>query len=202
MAVGVDAVSGLPLSIEGPDPDGAGPLPRPTTRYRYDERAVGTASTAGPDLVGLRASYFTNSELAGIATRTQTEPASQDGAAIDRNWGTGGPPALSGQADYSVRWSGKLPSLDAGQYDFKVTADDRVRLLIDGQPVIDDWRDSPVRALTGTRTLSGGDHRIDLRTATTRTQTARASRKHRRAAQPHPPRRSPTTPPRRRASTS
>ena len=149
------------LAQQGPDPDGAGPLGRPMTSYRYDERSVGTTSSPGPTLVGPEAAYFTNANLTGTAAKVQTDPATQSGAAIDYDWSTTGPSALGGQqTNFSVRWSGTLPALTEGDYTFTLTADDGVRLLVDDQLVIDDWTAQSLHTVSGTVGLADGSHRI------------------------------------------
>jgi hypothetical protein len=44
---------------------------------------------------------------------------------------------------FSVRWTGRVQALDAGQYSFFTTADDGVRVWVDGQLLIDRWADNP-----------------------------------------------------------
>lgn len=60
-------------SVTGPDPDGAGPLVRSVTSYRYDETKVGDATTPGPALTGLRAAYFANANLSGRPEAYRTD---------------------------------------------------------------------------------------------------------------------------------
>jgi RHS repeat-associated protein len=157
-----DAKTNRFLSKQGPDPDGAGPLGRPTTSYRYDERSVGTSASPGPPLLGLQAAYYGNANLSGTATKIETDPASQSGSVIDYNWSSSGPDALGGQqTNFSVRWSGSLANLAAGDYTFTLTADDGVRLLVDDQLVIDDWAVQTLHTISGTVTgLASGSHRI------------------------------------------
>ena len=47
-----DTTNNVLLSSTGPDPDGAGPLARPLTSYRYDESQIGTACTPNDGACG------------------------------------------------------------------------------------------------------------------------------------------------------
>jgi RHS repeat-associated protein len=162
-----DTVDNVLVSSTGPDPDGAGPLARPVTAYRYDETAIGTSSQAGPSQQGLQASYYANMTLTGRPAARQTDPN------VSFNWGSGGPSVLAGRSDvFSVRWSGDLNVATAGDYTFDTVANDGVRLTIDGGATttgllaIDDWSDVPDgTARTDTSspiTLSAGKHKISL----------------------------------------
>ncbi len=153
-----DTVNDVPLSVTGPDPDGAGPLGRPVTAYRYDETAIGTSATAGPALQGLQAAYFANRNLAGRPATRQTD------ASVDFDW-AGGPAALAGQADgFSVRWSGNLVLPGEGDYVFTTVANDGVRLSLDGLQGIDRWKDTLSATTTSSQALhlSAGTHRLVL----------------------------------------
>ena len=52
--------------------------------------------------------------------------------------------------------------LPAGPYRFTVTADDGVRLFIDGKRVLDEWRDQSPTEFTRELFLTEGSHRIML----------------------------------------
>ena len=65
---------------------------------------------------------------------------------------------------YSVRWTGTVTPPVSGDFEFLVTANDGVRLTIDGTTIIDAWTDSLVsRAVTGRATLTAGrEHALKL----------------------------------------
>jgi RHS repeat-associated protein len=146
------------LSETGPDPDGAGGLGRPVTRYRYDETKIGTSGTAGPALQGLQASYFSNPSLAG-------RPAAQkNDTSVDFAIG-GGWPNLGGQTtNFSVRWIGDLLVEDAGQYIFTTQATDGTRLTVDDVHAIEVADRVGAAAATSSEpvTLAAGPHTIVL----------------------------------------
>jgi RHS repeat-associated protein len=153
-----EPVNDLLLQTQGPDPDGAGQLGRPTTAYRYDEKAIGTGAQAGPGLQGLQASYFANLNLAGRPAASQTD------ITVDFNWGTGGPAALGGQSDnFSVRWSGNLVVATEGDYTFTTVSSEGTRLTVDGMQAIHKWQNQPVTSWSSLPIhLTPGLHPITL----------------------------------------
>jgi hypothetical protein len=99
---------------------------------------------ASPGYADWKAEFWPNRDLSGdpILVRNDTK--------IDFDWGAKSPAVGVSADNFSVRWSRKL-SFDEGTYRFTVTADDGVRVYVDGQRVINEWHDS------------GGDsHYVDL----------------------------------------
>lgn len=95
-----------------------------------------------------RGEYFNNTSLAGAPVLVRDE------AQINYNWS--GSPGTNVAADqFSVRWSSNL-ALDAGVYRFTATADDGVRLWVNGQLVIDQWREQPATSFTADVSTLGG----------------------------------------------
>ncbi len=56
---------------------------------------------------------------------------------------------------FSARWSGRLKIKTAGQYTFYTTSDDGVRLYVNGELLIDEWRGMAPTEHSGTVTLQG-----------------------------------------------
>ena len=85
----------------------------------------------------------------------------REDAAINFNWGTGSPgPGVN--ADYfSARWT-KTINLTGGTYQFTLTADDGVRLYLDGVLVIDKWIDQGPTTYTISQALLAGDHALKI----------------------------------------
>lgn len=83
----------------------------------------------------------------------------QDGA-INFSWGSATAPATGLPTDqYSVRWVGVFnpPHSDGSrQYRFTTTTDDGVRLYLDGQLIIDRWRDQGPTSYSHTADLAAG----------------------------------------------
>jgi glucose/arabinose dehydrogenase/PKD repeat protein len=101
-----------------------------------------------------RASYFANRTLAGTPAGERCE------AAVDNNWGGGGPTGVGVGADnFSARWV-KTQSFAAGTYTFTATADDGVRVYLDGTLIIDQWKDQAPTTYTVSRQVTAGNHQV------------------------------------------
>jgi hypothetical protein len=83
---------------------------------------------------GLTGQYFDNSDLTGLKKTTI------DGA-INFNWGAGSPDPSIAPDSFSARWAGLIEPKFSESYSFITTADDGVRLWVDGQLLIDRWTD-------------------------------------------------------------
>jgi glucose/arabinose dehydrogenase/PKD repeat protein len=99
------------------------------------------------------AEYFNNLALTGTPTFTRCE------TAIAYNWGAGGPGAGVATDNFSVLWTGRFP-FPAGRTTFTATADDGIRVWVDGTPIIDAWRDQSATTYRQARTLAAGDHEV------------------------------------------
>jgi hypothetical protein len=99
---------------------------------------------------GLSAVYFDNQDLTGAAV-LRTDPT------IDFAWaGTASPVAGIAPGTYSVRWSGQVQAQVTQTYTFHATADDGVRLWVDGRLLIDRWIDQPATEYSGSIALNAG----------------------------------------------
>ena len=81
---------------------------------------------------------------------------------IDNDWGGGGPGEGVGTDNFSARWVGSF-DFEGGDYTFSATADDGIRAFVDGEQVIDGWRDQPATQYEATRTaMSAGTHQVKV----------------------------------------
>jgi GH43 family beta-xylosidase len=80
---------------------------------------------------GLRGEYFRRH---GALAVDRVDPV------LDLVWGEDEPAPGAGRDRVSVRWTGFLEVPAAGRYRFATSNDDGVRVFIDDEPVIDDWR--------------------------------------------------------------
>jgi uncharacterized repeat protein (TIGR03806 family) len=100
---------------------------------------------------GLRAEYFTNassgSPFSGSPVLVTTN------ATINFSSVTNWPGGTVGSNNFAVRWSGSVQPQFNETYKFVTTADDGVRLFINGQLLIDDWVDK-TNATSKTNSLS------------------------------------------------
>ncbi len=98
--------------------------------------------------------YYSNVEFAGDPVLTRND------GAIAFDWGSGSPGPAVPADDFSVRWHRPL-GFEAGTYRFYASADDGVRIFVDGQLILDAWIN---QALPNTHsadvTLSQGQHAI------------------------------------------
>jgi hypothetical protein len=104
--------------------------------------------------VGLLGQYWTNTTSAAFTnlsfnaapTLTRTD------AVVNFNWGTAGPGPVVGATNFTARWTGLVQPQFNETYSFYTTADDGVRLFINGQLLINDWADK-TNATTRTNSL-------------------------------------------------
>jgi len=123
----------------------SGPTPTPTPTPM-------PIATPAPGL-GWSGEYFNNTTLTGPACATRQDES------IDFNWGWGSPVAGVPKNYFSVRWTGTF-NFAGGTYRFHTKVDDGVRVYVDGERIIDGWRDGPARLYTVDRTLTAGDHTV------------------------------------------
>jgi hypothetical protein len=119
-----------------------------------------TYSTTGTPPPGcssgeFQAHYFSNTTLSGSPVHTACE------AAIDYDWGMGSPAGPVPSDQFSARWTGQF-TFPAGATTFSATADDGIRLWVDGVLVINAWLDQPATTYTATRTLTAGTHEVKV----------------------------------------
>lgn len=87
---------------------------------------------------------------------------SRTDATVNFNWSTGTPDPAVPADQFSVRWSGWVQAPTSGQFNFFVTADDGLRLWIDGVLIIDFWIDQGFIERSGSARLQA-DHKHDIR---------------------------------------
>lgn len=102
-----------------------------------------------------RGEYFNNTALSGAPTLVRADPE------INFTWGNGGPGQQVGTDKFSARWT-RTWDLPAGNYRFTVTMDDGARLFVNGQTLIDGWRDQLERSVSRDIQLPGGAVTIQL----------------------------------------
>jgi LysM repeat protein len=102
-----------------------------------------------------RGEYWANRDQAGKPKFVRNV------AEINFNWGHGGPQGLQSD-NFSVRWT-RTQKFKGGRYLFHVRTKDGVRLLVDGQLLIDEWKDTDYpMEFTVERDLTAGNHNLKL----------------------------------------
>jgi len=97
--------------------------------------------------------YFANRSLSGNPSLTRED---RD---INFNWGQGSPAAGFPSDNFSVRWTAAW-YMERGTYTFRILVDDGVRLWIDGELLIDQWRETALTEYSAEITLSDGVHEV------------------------------------------
>jgi glucose/arabinose dehydrogenase len=101
------------------------------------------------------AQYFANMNLTGTPALDQCEPS------INHDWGLGSPAPGIPADGFSVRWTGQF-SFQGGSTTFTATADDGIRVYLDGNVLIDKWIDQPATTYTATTNVTTGIHTVKV----------------------------------------
>jgi beta-glucosidase len=119
---------------------------------------------------GLRGQYYRSRELAGEPVLTRVDSKLEfrwdRGAPTDEPVARGelpGAQALEGDG-FGVVWTGVLVPPASGEYELVVTANDGVRLFVDGRKLAEEWSETSVaRAVSATVALEAGrEHELRL----------------------------------------
>jgi LysM repeat protein len=127
------------------------PAPPPQPQPQPQPQSCPSDSLPGP----WSGEYFDNLTLSGTAYTTRQDDE------INFNWGWGAPAGGMPSSYFSVRWTGTF-HFAAETYRFYAKVDDGVRVYVDGVLIIDGWRDGPYRSYNADRTLSAGDHTVEV----------------------------------------
>lgn len=127
-------------------------------RVEYYEHEGGALIQVGWERVsggaGWRAEYFNTRDLSGPPVLTRYDPA------VDFDWGYGSPGGAVPADNFSVRWMRSL-GFTPGPYRFYASCDDGVRIYVDGNRVVDAWRDQKLpNTRWGDVTLTSGQHTV------------------------------------------
>lgn len=101
-----------------------------------------------------KAEYFNGIGLTGSPVMTACEA-----PPLSHHWALGSPGSGIGADNFSVRWTGSF-KFATGTYLFTASADDGVRLLVDGARLIDGWQDQPYTTYQASKPLTAGTHSV------------------------------------------
>jgi beta-glucosidase len=118
----------------------------PSTRVLYSRGMYPTGVLVEPIAPsffssGLHAEYFNNHELKGGPVLTRTDQS------IDFDWGAMAPGTGVPENNFSVRWTGKLTAPDSGSYSIGIAGNGGMRVVIDGQTVVEELSNQRTRSV-------------------------------------------------------
>jgi beta-glucosidase len=110
-----------------------------TTRVLYALGATLTGEVGAPVPArvlpgGFKGEYFNNKDLQGTPVMVRTDEQ------INFDWSRGRPAPQINEDGFSARWTGKFTPPESGTYQLGATADDGVRVYLDGQLLVDAWQ--------------------------------------------------------------
>ncbi len=109
----------------------------PATRVVYALGSTLTGEEVAPvPADGFRGEYFNNKELKGEPVLTRAEER------INYDWDRGRVAPELPDDNFSARWTGKFVPKESGTFRLGATADDGVRLYLDGELLVDAWTNS------------------------------------------------------------
>jgi beta-glucosidase len=106
------------------------------------ENALWEYSNNGQIIQGLQAEYFTSNDLSGSPAVTRVDNQ------IDFDWDIDSIPVSTNQQGFSARWKGQVRPQINGDYVFKIRGDGGLRLIVNGQTLVDNFF-SPARPPVG-----------------------------------------------------
>ncbi len=130
-----------------------------TIVMEYYENGGGAVAKLSWEIVGdvpttdIQAQYFGNPNLSGAPVLSKTE------SAINFDWGERSPDPLVPTDNFSARYK-KTESFAGGEYRFVITADDGIRVFIDGVSLLDQWKDQSPTTYTVFSTIQAGTHTV------------------------------------------
>ena len=117
---------------------------------------IATANPNPAPIVNWKGEYYNNMTLTGTPALTR------DDTTVDFDWGVGSPDSSKVTSDgFSARWTRSL-TLTEGKYRFYVTADDGVRLWVNGRMLVDQWHDAGLTTYSAEIDLPGGGVPVQL----------------------------------------
>jgi beta-glucosidase len=106
------------------------------------ENSLWQYSNNGQVTQGLQAEYFTSNDLSGTPAVTRVDNE------VDFDWDIDPIPVSTNQQGFSARWTGQVHPQTNGDYVFKIRGDGGLRLIVNGQTLVDNFS-SPTRPPVG-----------------------------------------------------
>jgi len=122
---------------------------------RYLGQNPGDEHHLCPTITQWKGEYWANQHLSGSPTKCRND------AHIDFNWRGGSPDNSIPNDHFSARWTRRM-HFEGGCYRFYARADDGIRVWVDGQRIINAWRNQPPTEYRAEKNLSAGEHEIKV----------------------------------------
>jgi hypothetical protein len=136
--------------------DAAGNVSSASNSVQLTTPAAQTPATCPAPAAGaFTGCYYNDTDLSGTPVLTRTD------SQIRFDWGTATPAPSITPRNFSVRWQGYF-NFEAAEYTFTSVASDGIRVYVDGQMILDRWRDQPAYIYNVRRTLSAGQHLVTV----------------------------------------
>ncbi|MBF2025303.1 MAG: S8 family serine peptidase [Oscillatoriales cyanobacterium C42_A2020_001] len=127
----------------------------PAKEWRNSGVGKKVTDYANLDGKGLTGRYYNNIDFTGYRGR-------RTDASVNFSWGGAAPAVMTEPETFSISWTGQIEPLFSETYTFYTKSDERVRLWVNGQLLIDNWTDHTLAENQGTITLTAGQ-KYDIR---------------------------------------
>jgi hypothetical protein len=136
--------------------DGAGNLSGASNPISVTTPALPSSGNCpGPASGAFTGCYYNTLDMTGTPVLVRTD------GQINFDWGTGSPAVSVTPNNFSARWQGSF-SFAQGTYAFTAMSSDGMRIYIDGNPILDRWRDQAATTYVVRQTVSAGTHLITV----------------------------------------
>ena len=120
---------------------------------------TGSALAQGPGPLhtspAWQATYWNNMTLSGTPALVRDE------ADLNYDWGNGSPDPAVRADGFSARWI-RYFDVAPGDYRFTATADDGIRVWVDGDLIVNEWYDHPPKTVSAKKYLSAEHHLVTV----------------------------------------
>jgi PA14 domain len=127
----------------------------PNSGIEVSDENNNTVTTQAIPTNGLKGDYYDNLDFTGTM-KTRYD------ATINKNFASSAPITGIQPTTYSVRWTGQIMPAFSQTYTFFVTSSDGARLMVNGQMLVNDWKDGSSRVRSGTVALQANT-KYDIR---------------------------------------
>ncbi len=154
---GQNSQLGLPTSEESYAGNWRQSFEKGTLEWLNNGQARVTLTTTQVPANNWKAEYFNNNYLAGTPVFSRYESSNS----LNYNWGSGGPGNGVNNDNFSARWTGSF-DFQAGDYTFKQSVDDGMRVWVDGNLIHDTWSGRNAVDYNVVRNMTAGQHTVKV----------------------------------------